>query len=159
MNNSLEHALTSGLEQSLNKTDCIEAARFRSFDGELIISLNIYTFKWLLQVNKKLEYWDYIFNEVDGEQKENDIVYYRENNFSDLALVLDKLIQTDYEYEMMHDAKRWWSFLPAWAYLEIEYMNPVFIKYFKNNIQDSIDGIESENFSKGEKKTLSQWLG
>ncbi len=151
----IPHSIT--FDAKLNDQSNIIGIIFKSFDDEFIISLNIYTFEWELQVIEKAYYNSYFFDSTINDELSSS--FYYKNSFSDIAKKLEDIIYDYFDYEIQHNANRWFSYIPAWAYLKFEYLHPSFVRYVSEYIKSTLEGLNQEEIlSDEEKRTLEDLI-
>lgn len=140
------HTLNHAVNETFSPSELLHVATFKGYDL-FYIYLNVYTMSWKLFIEK-------IRN--DRSFKHIGIDEFEENSFEKLIALLDTIIESKYAAYIRQE-KRWWSFLPNWLYLDVNYIHPAFIKYFQQNIVQATKEIDLKELNKNEQTTLDNW--
>lgn len=144
------------LKSMLSTYEYLLIASFKSFDDYLNIYLNAYSFKWHLHIDS--EYYNSIHEVLDLELDCVMPQLYSFNTFQELESKLCNIIEEDFDFEIQHNAKRWWSFLPEWIYLERIYIHRTFINYFQVALEGTLDSVDIEiSLTREEQRYLKNW--
>lgn len=147
---------TATIENTFPGEEYLKIASFTSFNDYFNIYLNAYTFKWYLHIESEYYYDFHVTFEDDFACYLPPL--YSFNSFQELEERLNAIIEEDFDYEIRHNAKRWWSYLPAWMYLESIYIHNTFINYFQQALEKKLDSVEIElSLSVEEQKYLNDW--
>jgi hypothetical protein len=156
MNNDLipeEFKLKHISNELFRPDDHTHVATLGAYDDLFHIYFNEHTTAWTLVIEKApLKYRSYALTE-----KSLNTEHYTKNNFDKLTDILNTIMEKEYQVIIRQEQKKHRNLIPNWIFLEKKYLNPAFIKHFREHMDHAFKNIRPEALNKDEKTVLKHW--